>query len=345
VAPVIEVTFRERSAVSGAMLGLLLGDAMAPQVPDEGWLPNSSAGQLACFTVEGIIRAHVRYSHRGICHPPAVVWHAYTRWAAMQNIPGIKRRQREDWPDGWLAQVPALAARRGSAPATVSALQKQTMGTVEQPAGTSLGAHALIRSLPVGLIPGGSTDIPALARNIAATTHAPAAADVAALGATVIAELVHGQRLPEAVGLAHDRCAQVVARLERSPLSEGLSAAATQPRDAASLRRLAPVARADCALSGGVYVAASFSGDRIREALLFAASAGDGGHVAATAGALMGAIHGVHAMPANWLSRLELSWVGDVLAHELVTEFVEEPSGHEYAPSPDRTWWNRYPGS
>jgi ADP-ribosylglycohydrolase len=218
------------------------------------------------------------------------------------------------------------------------------MGTVERPAGTSLGPHALTRSLPVGLIPHEGSYIPGLARDIAAATHAPAAADVAALGAAVVAELIRGQRLPAAVEHVESQCADVVARLERSPLSEGLSAAASQPRDAANLHRLVPEARADCALSAGVYVAASFPGDRIREALLFAASAGDGGHVAATAGALLGAMHGVHALPTDWLSRLELSWVGEVLAHDLVTEFVEGPSGSEYRPSPDRTWWNRYPG-
>jgi hypothetical protein len=45
---------------------------------------------------------------------------------------------------GWLPEVPALAARRGSAPATVAALQGQTMGTVDKPVGVSVGALALV---------------------------------------------------------------------------------------------------------------------------------------------------------------------------------------------------------
>lgn len=67
-----------------------------------------------------------------------MVWHAYTRWAVMQGIPGVQQWKSEGWPDCWLATVPALAVRRGSAPATVATLQGQTMGTLEKPVGASI---------------------------------------------------------------------------------------------------------------------------------------------------------------------------------------------------------------
>src|SRR5688572_20217209 len=35
--------------------------------------------QMTLFTVEGLIRAHVRGSLKGICYPPGVVHHAYLR--------------------------------------------------------------------------------------------------------------------------------------------------------------------------------------------------------------------------------------------------------------------------
>jgi len=137
------VTTPQPSTTRGCILGLVLGDAIGAAgttTPATGALWGTPAGQLACFTLEGIIRAHIRDIHKG-CHPWTVVWHAYTRWAAMQEIPGIKRCSDEEWPDGWLASVPALAARRGSAPATVAALQAQTMGTIVQPVSGSTGAH------------------------------------------------------------------------------------------------------------------------------------------------------------------------------------------------------------
>ena len=42
--------------------------------------------QLAAFTLDGSIRAVRRPLHKGICHAPSAVWHAYWRWAALQGI-------------------------------------------------------------------------------------------------------------------------------------------------------------------------------------------------------------------------------------------------------------------
>ncbi|HEY0696184.1 MAG TPA: hypothetical protein VGD43_00060, partial [Micromonospora sp.] len=106
-----------------------------------------------------------------------------------------------------------------------------------------------------------------------------------------------------------------------------------------------PDATAMSALSGGVYVALSLPlPDQVREALSFAASAGDGGQVATVAGALLGTAHGVDALPVDWLSRLELAWVGDILARDLVAEFGLGPPGSGRSGAADRRWWDRYPG-
>jgi len=108
---------------------------------------------------------------------------------------------------------------------------------------------------------------------------------------------------------------------------------------------LAPDARAMSALAGGVYAAVSFAGrEQVRDGLRFAASGANGAHAAVVAGALLGAVHGVDALPVDWVSRLELAWVGDTLARDLVAEFLDRPSGGEYTPAPDPRWWSRYPG-
>ena len=82
--------------------------------------------QLAAFTLDGSIRAVQRALHRGICHAPSVVWHAYWRWAALQGIEAEALRGQWAYdpeqvrPDGWLAQVPVLGRGRGPAPAAVT---------------------------------------------------------------------------------------------------------------------------------------------------------------------------------------------------------------------------------
>jgi ADP-ribosylglycohydrolase len=343
------VTTRQLSTAQGCLLGLVLGDAVGAAgaaVPAAGTLLGTTAGQLACFTVDGIIRANVRGSHKGICHPPSVVWHAYTRWAAMQGIPGIKRWRDEDWPDGWLANVSVLAVRRGSAPATVAALQSQTMGTVEKPVGSSTGPHGLTRALPAGLVDWWAQKPGDFAAEVAATTHRGEAVTAAAIGATIVSNIVKGQGIAEAVERARRDCLGLVQHEGHElPLESALSAARSTPGRASVLADLAPDARAMSALAGAVYVALSFpEPEQARDGLLFAASVAGGAHVAAVTGALLGTAHGVDALPVDWVSRLELAWVADVLARDFLAEFVDHPSGSEFDPAPDPRWWNRYPG-
>jgi ADP-ribosylglycohydrolase len=212
------------------------------------------------------------------------------------------------------------------------------MGTPDKPVGASLGAHALTRSLPVGLAAGWLAEPTRIAREIAVTTHALAAADIAALGTSILLHLAQGQPLDHAVDHAQSEDAARV-------LDSASSSARSHPSDPAVMRQLAPDTRASSALAAGIYVAASFPHPaQIRDALLFAADTRDGGHVAAVTGALLGTAHGADALPVDLVSRLELAWVADVLAHDMISEFTKSPSGTEYAPANDPTWRNRYPG-
>jgi hypothetical protein len=52
----------------------------------------------------------------------------------------------------------------------------------------------------------------------------------------------------------------------------------------------------------------------------------------------------VDALPVDWVSRLELAWVADTLARDMISEFTDSPSGSEYSEAPDPHWWDRYPG-
>ncbi|SBT42464.1 ADP-ribosylglycohydrolase family protein [Micromonospora auratinigra] len=340
---------RQLATARGCLLGLLLGDAIgavAGTVPIDGPLRSTSAGQLACFTVEGVIRANLRSTHRGICHSASVVRHAYTRWAALQGAPGIHRWREDHWPDGWLAQVPAIAAHRGTAPATVSALQRHAfVGSTDHPDWTSTGAHALTRTLPVGLTAWWGGQAGRYAGDLAATTHAPEAVDAALVGAAVVAGAGRSGNVATAVAQARQEGQELVRVMPGTTLSAAVEAADERPRRADVLTQLAPDGRAASALAGGVYVALSFpERGRLRDALLLAGSVPHGEHVAATAGAILGSAHGVDALPLELVSRLELAWVADVLARDLVAEFTDSPAGNGYRPAADPEWLTRYPG-
>jgi ADP-ribosylglycohydrolase len=263
----------------------------------------------------------------------------------LQGISGITPWEEDGWPDGWLARVPVLAGRRGSAPATVTALQNGAMGQIDKPAGSSVGAHALTRVLTAGLVGDWVAEPGRFAAEIAATTHAGEAVHAAAVGARIVANIVKGQSIEETVQQSQSASMTFLKQRFDSPAAFAVEIAQSQPRQTTRLAQLAPDARAAAALAGGVYVALSFpERDQIRDALLFATSSGNGSHVAAVAGALLGAAHGADALPVDWVSRLELAWVADVLARDLIAEFVDKPSGTEYTPGDDPHWRDRYPG-
>ncbi|WP_433205286.1 ADP-ribosylglycohydrolase family protein [Dactylosporangium sp. CS-047395] len=332
------------AAARGVMLGLLLGDALGAargKPPAAGPLRAGTGGQLACWTVEGMIRAHVRGMHKGITTVPGVVWYAYRRWAAVRGDVPAAGRDDAWWRDsGWLMHVPVLAERRGTAPATVAALGSGRQGTVAEPTGTSVGAHAVTRTLPAALCSWWTSDAGPAAQ-IAALTHTGEAITAAARAADLVAAVAQGTDLTEAVAGLPAR------ELPPMPLvpASVLNLARSTPRDPSVLRRLAPNGAATSALAGGLYAAATVDAPaQIAEALTFAASAGDGGHAATVAGALLGARFGPGGLPVDLVARLELVWVGDTLARDLVQQVEESPSGNEYAPAPDATWWDRYPG-
>ncbi|MEE6263072.1 ADP-ribosylglycohydrolase family protein [Plantactinospora sonchi] len=357
------------SKTRGCVLGLVLGDALGGTgggVPISGAVPATSAGQLVCFTVEGLIRFSVRGSHRGISGLPGVVWHTYHRWGALQGVKDIKRWRDREWPDGWLADLSILGHGRGTAPAIAAALQGGEMGTVKKPVGTSTDAYGLILGLPVGVM---CLREPAwrgeFAADVAALTHGPEVIEAARLAATIVfqltvepeqtrdpAESPRPARRPEspvdipaAVRAALEACAEQADSAAGQALEQALSAAASRPADPAELARLVPDDRAVSALAGGVYVASSLRDPHgIFDALLLAASVGQGGHAARVAGALLGTAFGADLLPANRIARLELAWVADTLARDLLTERLESPSGDEYDDGPDPHWYRRYPG-
>ncbi|WP_327045977.1 ADP-ribosylglycohydrolase family protein [Microbispora sp. NBC_01189] len=340
--------------VRGLVLGLALGESLGRgTAPTSGPVRTGVGAQLAAFTIEGVIRASVRVSHRGICHPPSVIWHAYCRWAALQGIEVHEHHRHWSegsvgWPDGWLADVPLLRERRGSAPATVKALNQPEQGSTSHPATSSRGWHAVARSLPLAALSRtmSADGLADLARDVAALTHGdPLAYNATAAAAVLTGRCLSAGSLAEAAG--HDpgplRSPDVAAVLGRARAV--FAQARRTPRRKDQLAQAAPDATAPSALLGATYVAGSCDEpDEAMEALSFAALAPDGSSVAAVTGAILGALYGVEVWPVELLSRLESAWLLDTLARDLVAEVTESPGGSEYAPPHDPFWLERYPG-
>lgn len=339
--------------VRGALLGLLLGDALGrpnQTAAEPATLAASAGGQLVCFTVEGIIRASVRGDHKGICHPPTVIWHALCRWAYAH---GVERKAvqsamqwfLEEWPDGWLAQVPVLNEPRGTAPALMSAIKHPGE---EEPGGVnpqSVGGQGLTRGAICGIL-GPLWDaqaVGALARDVARLTHAPEAARVAGIAATAVRECVTTGDWSQGYSIIRDvGPSSLVARLDAA-FSEGQRGSIATD----GLQRHATDRTTPSCFVGGMYLfatACQHPDESLEDLLRAARKAPDGAATGAVAGALYGASFGADALPVDGISRLELAWLGDTLARDLYRQFTLQPSGNEFAEGADPHWFSRYPG-
>ena len=357
------------SRIRGLALGLALGDAVgsrASDIPTSGVLEAGAASQLAAWTIEGTMRSVTRYG-RLHAHLTDVGRYAYQRWGVLR---GLKPASGEKWcpffwPEGspeharvrgWLVDDPAMSQVRGTSPSTRKAL-------VTGSPVSSAGCQAMLRVLPVAPMAliqhdydGSRPDPDAVrvvaeewARNLALLTHDDGQRQntsvlairvlVACLTATddtkgAIKRATYGLDWPVNADI-HDA------------LGQGIQA----PCVPQTLERLAPDKTSWSALAGGLYVALSFPDeDTIAEAIEFAGWAPDGDSVAAVAGAILGARHGYEALPANWVSRLELGWVMDRLAIDVAAEIREHQGGTAWKDDygelrPIDPWWDtKYPG-
>ncbi|MFW5473145.1 ADP-ribosylglycohydrolase family protein [Knoellia sp. CPCC 206450] len=341
------------NGIRGMMLGLALGESFG-----RGLHPHPSrvirAGvstQLAAFTTEGLIRAMVRMSHKGICSPPDVIWQAYRRWAKGQGIsiaPTVSDAAMAGEADGWLKDVSALRERRGSSPSTVTALQSGHPGTPERPTNQSMGCQGLTRVLPLAVLAfQGRTDQAVdLARRVTALSHgSPVGLGVTAAGIAVAAHCIRCDDAQD--GLHEGANATHHLGLPTSVSNQYLAVLGLEygkgslPR----LREIAPDKTSRSALLGGMYVASTYPHPhQFTEALAFAAQAPDGDSVGAVTGALLGASHGASQLPVDLVSRHELAWVLDTLARDAVLELTDSPGGSDYETPRDRHWLTRYPG-
>lgn len=128
--PAIEAKFGSRGIVD-----------FAPAYGISGAITDDT--QMMLFTAEGLLRAYVRGSSRGICHVPSVIHQALLRWLMTQDChPAIPINR-----DGWLINELALWSRRAPSTTCLSALKASTrLGMLAE--NDSKGCSAVMRVAP-----------------------------------------------------------------------------------------------------------------------------------------------------------------------------------------------------
>ncbi|WP_107047286.1 ADP-ribosylglycohydrolase family protein [Streptomyces sp. NRRL F-2664] len=363
-----------RSRIRGTLLGAALGDALgAPltglsldairETYGPGGLtgPRTPAGpagadgtrgrvtaatQLTLFTVDGLIRAHVRRD-TGAWHPPTDVHRAYRRWAATQHDWGPDERRADN---GWLAQQEWLYARRDPDRACLTGFGDDVLATLDRPKNPSArGAAAAARSAPFGLLVGWD---PALVLQLtvecAAQSHGHPTAH---LSAGALAVLVHGLTRGDSLDAAVQRTLGLLgARPGHQPVTDALQravSAVTQgppgPDRVEALRAGEAGAEPDASHALAVAVYCALVAEDVAHGLRLAVNhGGDSAAGGTLCGALLGALHGETALPPAWLAELEGRATLLELCDDFALEMTQGPTLHS-ATASSPGWLARYP--
>jgi ADP-ribosylglycohydrolase len=277
--------------------------------------------QMSLFTAEGLIRAWGRFAHRGICHPPSIVHHAYLRWLLTQGEKP-KRKDIDIQKDGWLFAVRGLHHRRAPGNTCVSALRAaEEWGVPEVAKNNSKGCGGVMRVAPVGLFAKVIGDDAAVFRDaaaMAALTHGhPSGSLSAGYFAVTIAALLRGEPVPRALEAAdvvlnrHDKADEV-----RRAVDAARELAGRGQPGPEQLEQLGGGWVAEEALA--IAVCCTLVARNFAEGVLLAVNhSGDSDSTGSMAGNLLGALFGVDGIPKRWLDKLELRDVIERMADDL----------------------------
>ena len=277
--------------------------------------------QMTLFTAEGLIRAYVRASLKGICSPPSIVHHALLRWYRTQ---GGKPRIETD--NIGLITDQRLWARRAPGLTCLSSLgEGQSLGAPAK--NDSKGCGTIMRVAPVALmVP--RDQVRSLAIDTSALTHGhPTGQLAAAAWAEMLADVATGIKLEEAAAAT----ASDYERLENgSETARAIQRALDAPWDGSpeTVESLGGGWTAEEALSIALF--ACLAGKTFDDALQIAVvHSGDSDSTGAIAGNMMGLIDPLAARKHRWAQVIEGA---DIIAR-LVRDYqrLEQEGAEELA--------------
>jgi ADP-ribosylglycohydrolase len=298
--------------------------------------------QMTLFTAEGMIRAYVRKSLKGICSVPGVVCHAYLRWLLTQGLtPKVEVR-----PDGWLWNLEALHSRRAPGKTCLSALAAMKHFSADRATNNSKGAGAIMRVAPAALTvaDGGekaACQVFTCAKSISWLTHGH---PTGYLSAAAFAVIIHALLWRQPIAVGTERALRLLGMEQDADetsraISGALTAVSSGEAPEVVIQAIGGGWVAEEALAISLYCA-SFSRDFATAVRMAVNHGGDSDTTGLLAGQLVGAIGGEEALPDSWLRELELRDAISTIADDL-SEFLHWSMADENVAD---AVWERYPG-
>lgn len=326
-------------------LGIALGEAADHIFSEEPAIKSGVATQLTLATTEAVIRC----MERGGQSLP-YDWEHETlislgRWGLAQHIPNVIS-PRDGATPSFLSTLPGFVQRRGSAPATVRRLREMIPpGQLEASPKGSLGAHALIRTLPIGAVLGmKKKELTNIAMESAMVTHnhplsmwsvAVAVNLVAAARDTDDLSAAWLNVLSEVLPEGHE----LIGRL-----GAAITSGVVEPCQPQLVKTFAPDRTAPSILAAAIYAVLSHpEPHQFPLAMGIASFTKDKDSSSAVTAALLAARNGSTSLLSFGAGRLELAWACEAMGTDLamtamLTPLGKEPSGKPWLPS----WNMRY---
>jgi len=301
--------------------------------------------QMTLFTAEGLIRASVRGRLEGITDVKSVVHTAYLRWLHTQGIPWeqVAAQRLGDAPDGWLIDERRLHRRRAPGTTCMSALRSGECGTIEHPLNASKGCGGVMRAAPVGLLIADPAEAFRIGCEIAVITHGhPSGWLPAGVLAAIVALLIDGSDLATAVDASRRMLEGRAGHEETAAaIDDAVALAAGGLPEPERLERLGGAWVGEEALA--IALCCTLAEPDLSRALLASVNhSGDSDSTGAICGNILGAAHGMSAIPAEWVEPLDVGDIVTRIADDLRTERFEPPSVE--SDSGPTSWLERYPG-
>ncbi len=283
--------------------------------------------QMTLFTAEACLRARHRYIDHGMTSLQDVAGHAYLRWLRTQSeVPSREHPMASGIPDyvykSYLLDIPEMNSTRAPGNTCIGALRDG------RPVMESKACGGVMRVAPVGLagfaLKWDEETTWEYGSDVAGLTHGHQdGKSPAGYLAVLIKALVSGQELRSAAesGRTGEGGTGTLIR-------EALELAADGQFKLADLEKLGAGWVGDEAIAISLYCA--LTAKDFESGVVNAAShSGDSDSTASITGQILGAVHGVEAIPSRWLNRLELRDTIDLLARDLTVMHDDGSSDHE----------------
>ncbi|MES2502298.1 MAG: ADP-ribosylglycohydrolase family protein [Pseudomonadota bacterium] len=284
--------------------------------------------QMTLFTAEGVLRAYVRHSTRGICDSTGVVARAYLRWLHTQKT---EIAAPNEHINGWLVSNRELYSLRAPGNTCLEALYNIEAGG-ERCANNSKGCGGVMRVAPIGMLHASLAirkpelkqmfllDSFEMGCKSAGITHGhPTGQLSSGVFSAIIYLLLLGETLKESIHQAKKILRAQANHAETLKAIEHavkLSIETVNHHDA--IKQLGEGWIAEEALAISIFCAlrASNIEDGIRMSVNHD---GDSDSTGSIAGQILGSIYGESSIPSKWLIELELKTVIEEISDDLAS--------------------------